>query len=323
MLVGKHACSPSTGAREKGGICRMHSRASTANLPLISATAATLLLAAPAGASSEQFSLSQYNRILDSTDASTASSTVVMESPVARIAAVETAPLLDDLGGNGCMWHGCANGSQLHASTSHLHASTSIPLPQLPLASLLESLSQPLPYYVYGLEAGAATVAALAIWMWQGRPVGWVQPGMLEVRPSQTAGLGLFTRVPVPCGTVLGSYPGRIRSGSEMAAKVESAPNAAGYVFNTGDGRFIDPTDESGMPSPYPGPGSPWPFPVKVLLPYANEPPKGAGGTNCFVETGSGGPTELIFQANRDIEAGEEIFIDYGLLYDRSSYGQS
>uniref|UniRef100_A0A7S3QPK4 Uncharacterized protein n=1 Tax=Dunaliella tertiolecta TaxID=3047 RepID=A0A7S3QPK4_DUNTE len=167
MLVGKHACSPSTGAREKGGICRMHSRASTANLPLISATAATLLLAAPAGASSEQFSLSQYNRILDSTDASTASSTVVMESPVARIAAVETAPLLDDLGGNGCMWHGCANGSQLHASTSHLHASTSIPLPQLPLASLLESLSQPLPYYVYGLEAGAATVAALAIWMWQ------------------------------------------------------------------------------------------------------------------------------------------------------------
>eukprot|EP00983_Pelagomonas_calceolata_P114340 1160086-Pelagomonas_calceolata.AAC.1 len=53
-----------------------------------------------------------------------------------------------------------------------------------------------------------------------------------------------------------------------------------------GDGRFIDPTDESGMPSPYPGPGSPWPFPVKVLLPYANEPPKGAGGTNCFVETG-------------------------------------
>lgn len=66
-------------------------------------------------------------------------------------------------------------------------------------------------------------------------------------------------------------------------------------LIPAGDGRFIDPTDESGMPSPFPGPGSPWPFPVKMLLPYANEPPKGAGGTNCFVETGVTGSTDEKF----------------------------
>ncbi|KAF5827033.1 hypothetical protein DUNSADRAFT_1478 [Dunaliella salina] len=318
----KQPCSPSTGpkARKKGGVCKIQHVLPETSFSLLSATAATLLLATPAAAASEH--LSQHSRILYSADASVASSTSAVYSPVARLATMETAPPLSDLSGIERRQHGRVSENHPHASTSHPFDSIPGRL-QLPLASLLESLSQPLPYYVYGVEAGAATVAAVAIWMWQGRPVGWVQPGMLEVRPSQTAGLGLFTRVPVPSGTVLGSYPGRIRSGSEMAAKVESAPDAAGYVFNTGDGRFIDPTDESGMPSPFPGPGSPWPFPVKMLLPYANEPPKGAGGTNCFVETGPAGPTELIFQANRDIEAGEEIFIDYGLMYDRASYGRS
>lgn len=70
------------------------------------------------------------------------------------------------------------------------------------------------------------------------------------------------------------------------AQAMELLSHAAFLMVCAGDGRFIDPTDASGEPSPFPGPGSPWPFPVEMLLPYANEPPKGAGGTNCFVETG-------------------------------------
>jgi len=129
------------------------------------------------------------------------------------------------------------------------------------------------------------------------------------------------------------------------------------------------------------------PLAVPVLLPRANEPPKGGLGTNVFVEEGGerarmfqrravlvvdrpwrhavtrlrqggwlgtsapaaptlwsshpcpapscplthpacsrplpagpDGPTDLIFVANKSIEAGEEIFIDYGLTYDRSDY---
>ena len=30
----------------------------------------------------------------------------------------------------------------------------------------------------------------------------------------------------------------------------------------------------------------------------------------------------LLFVANRDIEAGEELFIDYGVNYDRRGYGE-
>lgn len=89
-----------------------------------------------------------------------------------------------------------------------------------------------------------------------------------------------------------------------------------------GDGRFLDPTDESGQPSAWPAPGPPWPWPVDVTLSYVNEPPKGpagAGGTNCFVEDGAS-PGELLFVANRTIAPGEELYIDYGLNYDRSSY---
>jgi hypothetical protein len=123
----------------------------------------------------------------------------------------------------------------------------------------------------------------------------------------------------------------------------------AALLLFPGDGRFVDPTDSRGVPSNFPGPGAPWPFPVDGLpLAYANEPPKGAEGTNCFVETGtfdsmlvvhhqahydisasllfqtgSRGPEETLFVANRDIQPSEEIYIDYGLSYDRSSYAKS
>lgn len=99
-------------------------------------------------------------------------------------------------------------------------------------------------------------------------------------------------------------------------------------MFQTRDRRLLDPTDASGMPSQTPsGAGGgwltspPWPLQVDVTLSYANEPPRGSDGTNCFVEDGpSGDPLDLLFVANRDIFQGEEIFIDYGLMYDRSSY---
>lgn len=83
----------------------------------------------------------------------------------------------------------------------------------------------------------------------------------------------------------------------------------------------MDPTDLTGQPSPWPLPGAPWPLPTTTLLAYANEPPTGTRGTNAFVEDGAD-VWELLFVANRDIAAGEEIFIDYGTTYDRSRYGR-
>lgn len=68
------------------------------------------------------------------------------------------------------------------------------------------------------------------------------------------------------------------------------------------------------------GPGSLWPFPVDATLAFVNEPCKGGRGCNVTIEDGAG-PREVHFAAAVDIAAGEELFVDYGLLYDRSSYG--
>ncbi|GLC36689.1 hypothetical protein PLESTB_000130700 [Pleodorina starrii] len=170
-------------------------------------------------------------------------------------------------------------------------------------------------------ELLAAAVAAAAMAAYQSRPYGWSRRDLLEVRQSNIAGRGVFARAPIPAGTVLGSYPGRLRSAAEMVAKCEVAPLAASYAFRTGDGRFLDPTDVSGQPSPYPQPGWPWPLPTDVVLSYVNEPPKGSPGTNASVEDGPQAG-ELLFLAATDIPPGAEVLIDYGVTYDRSGYGR-
>ena len=87
-----------------------------------------------------------------------------------------------------------------------------------------------------------------------------------------------------------------------------------------GKGVYLDPTDAGGTgPCPYPEPGLWWPLEVQIELAFANEPPQGAGGTNCCVENGADW-AELLFVAGRDIAAGEEVLIDYGGAYDRSGY---
>ncbi len=47
----------------------------------------------------------------------------------------------------------------------------------------------------------------------------------------------------------------------------------------------------------------------------------GTSGTNCAVEDDAGDSEGLVFVAQRDISAGEELLIDYGFDYDRSGYG--
>ncbi|KXZ47598.1 hypothetical protein GPECTOR_34g757 [Gonium pectorale] len=188
----------------------------------------------------------------------------------------------------------------------------------LPLPLLPSTLAQQM--QVAAWELLAATVAAAALAAYKARPRGWSRTDLLEVRASPIAGRGVFARAPIPARTVLGSYPGRLRSGAEMLVKCQDAPLAASYAFRTGDGRFLDPTDASGQPSPYPQPGWPWPLPIDVTLAFVNEPPKGSPGTNASVEDGSG-PDELLFVAATDVPQGAELFIDYGITYDRSGYG--
>ncbi|KAL6762868.1 hypothetical protein V8C86DRAFT_2508088 [Haematococcus lacustris] len=176
------------------------------------------------------------------------------------------------------------------------------------------------PPSTYLSQLAAAAVAAMGLTSVQGRPVGYVQTHLVELRPSPVAGTGLFARAHIPQGTVLGTYPGYIRTAAEVQLKVATAPLTAQYVFQLSSGRYLDPTDAQGRPSQWPAPGVLWP-PTNPALAFVNEPPKGSSGTNCFVQDGAE-DHELCFVTNRDIQANEEIFIDYGVKYNRSSYAR-
>lgn len=154
------------------------------------------------------------------------------------------------------------------------------------------------------------------------RPRGSARSDLLVVETSHVpgAGRGVFARQTIPAKTVLGEYPGRPRKDIEMAAKCMLAPMARQYCFLSST-VLLDPTDETGLPSTRPSPGLWWPFEVDVTLSLVNEPPKDASlGTNVCVEDDPKDPDGLLFVADREIMAGEELFIDYGRDYDRSGY---
>ena len=179
-----------------------------------------------------------------------------------------------------------------------------------------ESVSQGL------LRCIAFPIVAYLSAVYANRPRGSARSDLLVVKTSQVpgAGRGVFARQAIPVSTVLGEYPGRPRSDIEMAAKCMFAPLARQYCFLSST-VLLDPTDDTGVPSKRPSPGLWWPFEVDITLSLVNEPPKGASlGTNVCVEDDPNDPDGLIFVTDREIMAGEELFIDYGRDYDRSGY---
>jgi len=154
------------------------------------------------------------------------------------------------------------------------------------------------------------------------RPRGSCRKELVVVKDSLVpgAGLGVFARKDIEKGTVLGQYPGIPRSDVEMAAKCMLAPMAREYCFLSRPGSMLDPTDHRGRPSTSPSPGLWWPFGVDVTLSYVNEPGKGSV-VNVAVEDDPEDVEGLLFVADCDIRCGAEIYIDYGVNYDRSHYG--
>jgi SET domain-containing protein len=53
---------------------------------------------------------------------------------------------------------------------------------------------------------------------------------------------------------------------------------------------------------------------------YHSTSQKGGGGCNVMA-TEDLAKREVIFELSRDVVKGEELFMDYGLTYDRSNYG--
>ncbi|GAB4816821.1 hypothetical protein N2152v2_003867 [Parachlorella kessleri] len=171
------------------------------------------------------------------------------------------------------------------------------------------------------LQSTLASLLAYLAAAWPDRPRGWSRKDLLEVRESPIQGLGVFAKRPIAAATVLGAYPGRPRSPTEMAAKIAATPAAAAYCFQNGRGQLLDPTDRSGEPSARPAPGLAW-LPVDATLCRVNEPPAGSAGPNVEIQDDPRDPHGILFVASRVVAPGEELWIDYGPAFDRSKYEQ-
>lgn len=163
----------------------------------------------------------------------------------------------------------------------------------------------------------------------------------LSKRPSliPKAGDGLFASSRIPRGTPLGRYPGNVVLKSIFIERKKTLPTAPGQYSWILDSQYlIDPTSVDGSLQEFVAPGnvaSKFPFsetlwsllpPVRTLIAkknptllcLCNEPPLG-GDCNVSVEV-SEDKQLVIFSTSRDVESGEELYIDYGKSYDRSTY---
>jgi hypothetical protein len=162
-----------------------------------------------------------------------------------------------------------------------------------------------------------------------------LQPEQYEIRPSQVegAGLGFYAAQTLERGTVLGTYPGVVLPLSSENLKLKQYPQCEAYVWRFSDSKYIiDPTDKCGdiqMECRGGNPNVPLSVlicnllarPVSTALSRINEPPRGRD-INVITEENLEDRT-VSFALERDVYAGEELFMDYGLSYDRTAYGRT
>ena len=162
--------------------------------------------------------------------------------------------------------------------------------------------------------------------------------GVLQVQPSnfEDAGLGLFVTQPLQKGTVLGTYPGIVVELQPHISKLNQHPQCEAYIWRFSDNKYvIDPTNSVGILDETCVGGSPtsflseWFFQtinsnangndgVPTVLCRINEPPRGYDVN--VITTENIDQRTVTFELERDVLPNEELFIDYGLSYDRSNY---
>ena len=188
------------------------------------------------------------------------------------------------------------------------------------------------------VRAVSAAVSYMGLVAFADRPRGTleVDNGCLRVSPSTVkgAGLGLFCGRSMPRGTVLGTYPGTVMEIHQNLPKLRAHPACEAYVWRFSDSKMvIDPTDAQGRIRDYTcggnpsTPGSFWicetllsPLLRKpTTLCRTNEPPLGQD-VNVYTREDLDKRT-IQFILERDVVQGEELFIDYGISYNRAGYG--
>jgi hypothetical protein len=154
----------------------------------------------------------------------------------------------------------------------------------------------------------------------------------VQVAESKVQGQGLFATAFLRKGTVLGTYPGAVIPLQQNLNKLYEHPCCEIYIWRFSDSKMlIDPTDAEGKLRDLTYGGNPSTFGsfwiCQNLLPFLskpttlcriNEPPIGYDVNVCTKE--DLGSRRVTFILERDVQMGEELFIDYGLNYDRSGY---
>mmetsp|Transcript_26 Transcript_26/g.55 ORF Transcript_26/g.55 Transcript_26/m.55 type:complete len:282 (-) Transcript_26:417-1262(-) len=190
-----------------------------------------------------------------------------------------------------------------------------------------------------------AVIVPIVMWIsivfWCDRAKGLllVDPSWLSVAPSGVpgAGAGLFANADMKSGTVLGTYPGVQRDmESFVTTKLQDTPRCKEYVWRFEDDKYIlDPTNRSGDVDEILYGGAPYVplsdtilgpgllgrfFRVDTSLARINEPPPGGGYDVSVRAQEDCGKRTVVMMLTRDVEKGEELFMDYGRTYDRSNY---
>lgn len=121
---------------------------------------------------------------------------------------------------------------------------------------------------------------------------------LIELRQSDIHGLGVFALQDLSPGTVIGQYAGR-RYSAQEAADLDMG-DAVTYLFGLSDGSLID-GGEGGNATRH--------------LNHACEP-------NCEAEevTLDNGQLTIQIETLRRVKAGEELFLDYALVIDKSRH---
>ena len=124
-----------------------------------------------------------------------------------------------------------------------------------------------------------------------------------------------------------------VRPIAQSMEKLKQYPACESYAWRFGDSKMIiDPTNDEGKLENECMGGSTIPLSkfvfqnvltdlkVSTALCRINEPPR---GYDCNVETEEDIDARCVmFILSRDVVMGEELFLDYGLTYDRSHYNK-
>jgi hypothetical protein len=174
---------------------------------------------------------------------------------------------------------------------------------------------------VADLQNAAILLGGIAYLLYEKRPRGSARSDLLEIRRSNVpnANLGVFARSFIAANTVIGYYPGFLKKEDDALKSKTSdtaREQAKKYMWEVSEDTMLDPTNAAGsleMEISYL-------FgivKIDTMIARVNEPPPRG---DCNLRTKLT-PEGIEVATERDIFAGEELFMDYGRRYNREEYG--